>query len=772
MPRVRPALATSPRAARLFGRARVLAEIREALACGAPVTLVGVAGVGKTELALHLAATVEHSVFVDLGSAREHGDVQACVANTLDVRVGREPLAALRAALGARAATLVLDRCDAVIDEVRALAATLAGACDVVCTCGQPLDLPDERVISIDPLVEDGVELFRERRGGAEPSRRERDATRRVVDACGGLPFAIELAASADLTVVELGDQLDRIVDRNRPVRDVVGWALASVEPAVADAVAQASVFEGPFSLDAFEAVVRLPDASALDVLSRAVSRGLVARAPGADDATRLLVPPHVRGPALELLTDEERLTALRRHAAFFARSGERSRADRLAAFEVALLDDTPEILVHLVDVLVPSLLREGAFERAEAIVEAASAITPKLSVPRALVAEARGIVAPPCEDPLVAAEIALRRDDARAALALSTMMPSSSVRALRVQGDAHRRLGEAREAAALYRAAVDLARRLDQQITSAEMLVRLAGAELDLGAPERAQPHLADAIDVLARAEDERPWAIALATLADLLLEEGDDTGVDALLVEARLHARRAGALDVLARIDVLTASRALSVGLVENVPALLAAQREAPGSFGDLARGLEAAYRARVDDRDGAAEALPNGPCAAPLLGVLELAEARLARVQGADDAPLLTRARERLGAAALPRVDVRVSRRVLARTLAGAARATIHREGSWFSIDGAHVSFERRASFRRILGLLLRRRVEAPGVSVPEAQLVEVGWPGERLAPRVLADRLHTAMQTMRDLGLRGLLEHDRGFRLRAEITIDVA
>ena len=66
MRRVHPALVSSPRAARLFGRERVLAKIRQALAEGSAVTLVGAPGVGKTELALHVAAGGRSAVFVDL----------------------------------------------------------------------------------------------------------------------------------------------------------------------------------------------------------------------------------------------------------------------------------------------------------------------------------------------------------------------------------------------------------------------------------------------------------------------------------------------------------------------------------------------------------------------------------------------------------------------------------------------------------------------------------------------------------------------------------
>jgi len=819
MRRVRPALAVSPRTARLFGRERVLAEIREALAGGAPVTLVGGPGVGKTEIALHLAATggsreSSELVLVDLSSAREPGDVNALVAHTLDVRVGREPVANLRAALAARGSLLVLDRCDFALSEASTLVAALAGVCPIVSTAPCPLELPDERVIPIEPLGAEGSALFlarAERRGGAfEPNARDRDAVRRIVDLCGGLPFAIELAAAVERAPLRVCDELELVIDRDGVLRDVVEWATGALDPNARQALAQASVFEGPFSIDAFEAVVSfesdapraidsegesagvlparrpidsegesagvLPARRPIDVLSMAVARGLVTRAPGSRDAAKLTIAPAVRVVALELLSDAERLAVLRRHASWFARAGEHDRADRLAAFEVALLDETPLVLTRLARALVPRLLREGARERAAALVEATSAVvTEGLSVARALVAEARGEATPPCEDGLVAAEIALRRDDPRAALALLAIIPDTAtaeaIRTLRVTGDAHRRLGAPHEALDTYQASIELARRLDRPTDAAELLVRLAGVELDLGAPERAQPHLTEAIDVLSRARAERPWAIALATLADLLLEEGDEVGVDTLLLEARLHARRAGALDVLARIDVLAAARALGHGNVDNVSTLLAVESASEGTWGDLARGLDATLRARLDDRQGAADALPNGPVSAPLLGVLELAESRLARVRGENDALLSTRARARLSELGPVLTEVRIARRVLARMLDTPARVSVSRDGAWFSVDRVQVSFERRANLRRLLAALVRRRIEAPGRSLPLTELFSAGWPGERVTPRVLEDRLHTAVQTLRDLGLRTLLEHDVGWRLRGDVPIDV-
>ncbi|MBI2393604.1 MAG: hypothetical protein HYV09_28760 [Deltaproteobacteria bacterium] len=798
MARVRSAIEPLPRAARLFGRDGVLDELRQAMAAGARATLVGPSGAGKTEIALHLLATaeVDEHLYVDLGAARDAEDVVALIANALDVRAGRDPVATLRAAIGARGCLLVLDRCDAARDEIVAFVGALAGACSVLCVAAEPLFHPEERVVALEPLAEAGVELFfarAEQHGGDLPwGSRARAVVGRVVDRCGGLPLAIELAAAVDRDPSRVADELDA-VDPRRPLRGVVSWALSSLSPVARDALAQASVFEGT-------------DAEPVDVLSALVDRGLIARAPGRLDASRLVVPTVVRAAALELLGDGERVRVLRRHASHMAESAARSdeRADLIAAHEVALVDrEIPAVIAaRLASVCVPRLLREGAVVRAQAIADATlsraraeharqdAGLSSALHVARALVAEARG------EDPsahlraatdsprvrLASAEIALRRGDPDAAIATlgaRDVPPDAlAVRTLRALGDAHRRAGAPAEAARVFRRAMEVSRHNEPSVASAELLVRLAGVELDLGAPDRAQPHLASAIDVLSRARALRPWAIALATLADLLEEEGDDVGVDALLGEARALAERVGAIDVVARVDVLAGARALSRGDVAGARAAVAAAVSGDTCV-ELARAIDGAARARCDDRHAARASIGTGAVASILLGAVDLSEARRARVCGADPVRHDTSARARL-ATQVTTTEARIARRVLARLMETPAPVIVAIDGRRVVVDGAEVSFERRANLRRLVAALLRQRVEQPAAPIAPRALFAAGWPGERVPARVADDRLHTALQTLRDLGLRTLLQsipaqpgdEAGGWRLDPETPIDVA
>jgi hypothetical protein len=60
---------------------------------------------------------------------------------------------------------------------------------------------------------------------------------------------------------------------------------------------------------------------------------------------------------------------------------------------------------------------------------------------------------------------------------------------------------------------------------------------------------------------------------------------------------------------------------------------------------------------------------------------------------------------------------------------------------------------------------------GVGLDE--LVEAGWPSERIQAEAAASRVYTAIKTLRDLGLgRWLLRRDDGYLLDPDLRIDAA
>src|SRR6266536_2555466 len=116
-PRVPPARATS-----FVGREQELTLVRETLACGRLVTLVGPGGVGKTRLA-HQAAAAGPVWWVDLAPLRDPDAIPHAVADALDLDVqpGTPLPDSLREWARGDRGLLVVDNCEHLLVAVAAL---------------------------------------------------------------------------------------------------------------------------------------------------------------------------------------------------------------------------------------------------------------------------------------------------------------------------------------------------------------------------------------------------------------------------------------------------------------------------------------------------------------------------------------------------------------------------------------------------------------------------------------------------------------------------
>jgi hypothetical protein len=72
-----------------------------------------------------------------------------------------------------------------------------------------------------------------------------------------------------------------------------------------------------------------------------------------------------------------------------------------------------------------------------------------------------------------------------------------------------------------------------------------------------------------------------------------------------------------------------------------------------------------------------------------------------------------------------------------------------------DGRAVDLSRRKNVIAILVVLARERRLHPGTSVEPYALVAAGWPGEKMRAEAATKRLHTAIWTLRKLGLDSML-----------------
>ncbi|MGW0943239.1 LuxR C-terminal-related transcriptional regulator [Streptomyces sp. NPDC002623] len=289
------------------GRKREVAEVRHAVATARLLTLTGVGGMGKTRLALEVAAEfceefADGVWVVDLAPVRVSSAVADAVAAALGVPdTGTRPvLEQLAGYLAGRQALIVLDNCEHLVDACAELAMLLLSAAAglrMVATSRQTLGITGEHVFDVPPLAPDeAVELLQARTSAVRPEFRVTDANRaQVFRLCAdldGLPLAIELASARlrTLTVDQVADRLEdrftlltngcRIAPpRQRTLRALVDWSWELCSPVERLLWNRLSVFAGTFGLDAAEEVCAGEGIEAyevLDLLDRLVAQSVV----------------------------------------------------------------------------------------------------------------------------------------------------------------------------------------------------------------------------------------------------------------------------------------------------------------------------------------------------------------------------------------------------------------------------------------------------------------------------------------------------------------
>lgn len=262
----------------LVGRDDAVAEVRALLRTHRLVTLTGPAGVGKTRLALEVAAAaadgarVVELAGVDAAGARRESAVLAeRIAAALGVRgdLGR--------ALGTRRLLLVLDTVEHLAVPAARLVVALLGAAPglrILATGREPLAVPGERQWPVAPLPEAAaVRLFRERVADAVPGFAGSDAE--IAAVCrrlDGLPLAIELAA-ARVRTLGLREVAARLDDRfrllgagARTLRAAFDWSWELLDDGERAVLRRLSVCAGGFDLATAEEVAAGPGVARGDV--------------------------------------------------------------------------------------------------------------------------------------------------------------------------------------------------------------------------------------------------------------------------------------------------------------------------------------------------------------------------------------------------------------------------------------------------------------------------------------------------------------------------
>jgi predicted ATPase/DNA-binding CsgD family transcriptional regulator len=342
------------------GRERELRELRGIAPAVRALTLCGAGGIGKTRLAIRLAAELadgflDGALFVPLADLRQPELVASRVASVIGVveEPGRPLAATLADALRPRRVLLVLDNCEHLIDACAVLGEQLLASSpglSVIATSREPLRVAAETVWQVPPLSmpgsdrapaaemidSDALRLFAERAAAVKPdfvlgpaNLKPAAAICRAVD---GLPLAIELAAawvrvlSVEQIAARLADKFrllssaERMVSpRHRTLRAAIDWSHDLLAPREKILLRRLSVFAG-WPLEMAEQVCPGPAdgdevtaGQVLDLLTGLADKSLVIAEPAFDGAIRYRMLDTIRDYAAERLEaagETERLRA------------------------------------------------------------------------------------------------------------------------------------------------------------------------------------------------------------------------------------------------------------------------------------------------------------------------------------------------------------------------------------------------------------------------------------------------------------------------------
>ncbi|WP_182909057.1 LuxR C-terminal-related transcriptional regulator [Microbispora sp. H13382] len=368
----------------LVGRDRETSELVALLGSHRLVTLVGPGGVGKTRLALRVAAALAGRFpggvrLADLAPV-EPESVGGTFARALGVVPEPDwPLRDILREVAAETGCLLLaDNCEHVVAEAAETVAGLLGAggpLRVLATSREPLGIPGEVAYQVRTLdlpaphaperaesiaAYDAVRLFVDRATAASPGFTLDDAVAPAVAALcrrlDGLPLAIELAASRlrAFGPVELVEHLDRRFEllsagartappRHRALRSTIDWSYRLLDDDERAMFERLGVFPADFDLTAIASTCAdLGDDAVMTLLPRLVDKSLVSPLGHGTRRYRLLETIRAYA-ALRLAGSGGEAAARRRHAAHYLAlaeeaaerlrtSGQRDWLDRLTA--------------------------------------------------------------------------------------------------------------------------------------------------------------------------------------------------------------------------------------------------------------------------------------------------------------------------------------------------------------------------------------------------------------------------------------------------------
>lgn len=205
----------------------------------------------------------------------------------------------------------------------------------------EPLDLPGPQAVEADERLNEyeAVHLFLDRAQGAQPAFAPGEADRRAIaQICvtlGGLPLAIELAASHVklLPPIKLANHLKDdlnalapgprdLPERQRTLRATIEWSYELLRPAEKKLFVRMPIFMGGGTLEGIREVCSqdLPE-DPMGALSGLVEKSLVIPREGPDGELRFVMLELIRAFGQERLVSSGEMADIRlRHAQFYTR--------------------------------------------------------------------------------------------------------------------------------------------------------------------------------------------------------------------------------------------------------------------------------------------------------------------------------------------------------------------------------------------------------------------------------------------------------------------
>jgi predicted ATPase/class 3 adenylate cyclase len=330
------------------GRTDEVKSIEELLGSHRIVTLTGVGGVGKTRLAVQVAAQLldryrDGVWLVELATV-EAPRLLAVTAGVLGVNVpaGQTIEAALLEHLRSCELLVVLDNAEHLIREARRVAELIVhdtAGVSLLVTSREGLRVTGEQLFSVPSLEDDAaIRLFVERAGAVDSSFELNDTELETVAAlCArldGIPLAIELAAArvSMFNIAELATRVEQRfrlltggrggIERHQTLRAAIDWSYDLLTAQERLVLARFSVFAGGCTLEAAEAVLAGGDVAGddvVDLLSGLIDKSLIS-VDRTHAATRYLMSETVRQYAEERLLDSGDAETIRtRHTRWYA---------------------------------------------------------------------------------------------------------------------------------------------------------------------------------------------------------------------------------------------------------------------------------------------------------------------------------------------------------------------------------------------------------------------------------------------------------------------